>query len=184
MRDRRGGADTTDYGFAEDLCTIVSLGGISNTDYGSSFFTLPPYSSVTAGFALIGGTDSLEAVKNAVNAQRKWFGLGNPIDIPADLPEEVPIAPAFSLNQNYPNPFNPSTKMEYSVAEKGFVVIKIYNLAGQEVSALVSGEKQPGRYSVLWDAAGRPGGVYFAKMSVTGRFSGSAIKSIKLLVIK
>ena len=46
----------------------------------------------------------------------------------------------FQLGQNYPNPFNPSTKFDYSVPTTSKVVIKVYNILGQEVRTLVNGQ--------------------------------------------
>jgi hypothetical protein len=45
---------------------------------------------------------------------------------------------SFKLFQNYPNSFNPSIKIEYYVAEPSFVLLKIYNIVGTEITTLVS----------------------------------------------
>ena len=81
----------------------------------------------------------------------------------------------FALHQNYPNPFNPQTNIPYDLAEGGDVVLRIYNLLGQEVRTLVRESQAPGRYTVQWsgnDDRGLPvsSGIYFYKFSVAGKF--------------
>ncbi|MFZ1319988.1 MAG: SBBP repeat-containing protein [Ignavibacteria bacterium] len=70
------------------------------------------------------------------------------------------------LLQNKPNPFNPSTEIFYNVAQNGFVNIKVYNLLGQEVAALVNEMKQPGNYQIRFDGSALSSGMYFYKMFV------------------
>lgn len=74
----------------------------------------------------------------------------------------------FFLDQNYPNPFNPSTTINYSVEKAVNVSIKIYSVLGREVAQLVNEYKQPGNYSVKWNAENFPSGIYVYRMSVDG----------------
>jgi photosystem II stability/assembly factor-like uncharacterized protein len=77
----------------------------------------------------------------------------------------------YSLGQNYPNPFNPRTNIKFAIPEKGglqLTTLKIYNLLGQEVATLVNDIKPPGTYTVSWNAAGNPSGVYFYRLTTQG----------------
>jgi hypothetical protein len=85
----------------------------------------------------------------------------------------------FNLSQNYPNPFNPSTTIEYSVATTGKVELAIYNVQGQKISTLVSGNKTAGSYKTTFDASNLASGVYFYKLT-----AGSDILTKKMLVVK
>ena len=66
----------------------------------------------------------------------------------------------FSLHQNYPNPFNPSTKIQYSIAERSIVTLKIYDMLGREVADIVNGIKEAGNYEVNFDASKLVSGLY------------------------
>lgn len=79
----------------------------------------------------------------------------------------------FTLYQNYPNPFNPSTTIEYEVPEISGrvprVAIQIFNILGQKVLTIDRGEKDAGRYRVVWDGRDEtgsrvPSGVYFYRL--------------------
>ena len=84
---------------------------------------------------------------------------------------EVLVQPTeFSLSQNYPNPFNPSTTIDFTLAQKGQVAIKVYSLNGEEVFTIMNEEKEAGYYSVMFNASNLSSGVYFYRM-VSGKFT-------------
>ncbi len=104
------------------------------------------------------------------------------------LSNKVPIT--FKLYQNYPNPFNPITKIKFDIPISqsplyergggGFVILKIYDLLGREVSTLVNEQLKPGSYNVDWDASNFASGVYFYSLIIDNRI----IESRKMLLIK
>ena len=67
----------------------------------------------------------------------------------------------FSLEQNYPNPFNPTTTIKYSIKEDGLVMLKVYDILGNEVAILVNEGKPAGNYKVEFNASNLPSGIYF-----------------------
>jgi len=90
----------------------------------------------------------------------------------------------FVLYQNYPNPFNSETIIQYQIPIKSWVIVKVLNLSGEEIRTLVNGEKQPGYFSVTWDAkdnTGRdvPSGIYIYVISAE-----NLEKSMKMLLIR
>ncbi|MBN2000983.1 T9SS type A sorting domain-containing protein [candidate division KSB1 bacterium] len=70
----------------------------------------------------------------------------------------------FKLHQNYPNPFNSSTRIKYKLAKFSHIMLKIYNLAGQEIDTLVNEFQPAGEYEISWQAIGLPSGLYFYKI--------------------
>ncbi len=76
----------------------------------------------------------------------------------------------FELSQNYPNPFNPSTQISFSIPEKEFVTISVFNINGEKVKTLVNKNLDAGKHTATFNAAGLSSGVYFYKI-LTGKFS-------------
>jgi hypothetical protein len=76
----------------------------------------------------------------------------------------------YRLYDNYPNPFNPATTIKYSIPEKGFVSIGIYDILGKEIKTLVSSEQNPGTHEVIFDAGDLASGLYFYRMTA-GNFT-------------
>jgi hypothetical protein len=66
----------------------------------------------------------------------------------------------FALHQNYPNPFNPSTNIQYDLPSAAFVMLKVYNILGEEVAALVNEDVTAGIHTFSWNAGNMPSGVY------------------------
>jgi hypothetical protein len=109
----------------------------------------------------------------AEHLKKVWrsFGVG-PNNPPTDArPTELAVN---SLAQNHPNPFNPVTTIDYSIARRGHVSLKVYNVAGQLVSTLVDEVQTPENMtSVTWNGANDAGqevssGVYFYKIVTKG----------------
>jgi hypothetical protein len=71
----------------------------------------------------------------------------------------------YSLSQNYPNPFNPSTSIEYSIPENSFVELKVYDVLGNEVAALVNEQQPTGVYQAEFTADNLPSGMYIARLT-------------------
>lgn len=95
---------------------------------------------------------------------------------------DVPIK--FFLAQNYPNPFNPTTTIHYTLPEAAQVVLKIYNIKGQEVKTLVNEYQKPGEKLVVWNGKNQNdetvnSGIYFYHMKL-----GENTYSRKMLFLK
>ena len=86
---------------------------------------------------------------------------------------------SYYLAQNYPNPFNPSTKIKYSIPQLSQVTLKIFNALGEEIATLVNEEKVAGYYSVEFNAATLPSGVYFYRIQ-----AGEFVQTKKMILIK
>ena len=110
-------------------------------------------------------------VEGAAHEWRVWkYGLYhfsqlifNPTTTDIINDELVPIC---DMIQNYPNPFNLITNISYRLAKDGYVILKIYNLFGQEIATLENGYKPLGKYNIKFDASGLASGIYFYQIQV------------------
>jgi hypothetical protein len=91
----------------------------------------------------------------------------------------TPVPTGIRLDQNYPNPFNPSTTITFSLPRLGAVSLRIFNLLGEEVTTLVTGNRDAGTHTVQWDASGQPSGVYFYRLE-----AGEFVETRKLVLVR
>ncbi|MBS1516672.1 MAG: T9SS type A sorting domain-containing protein [Bacteroidetes bacterium] len=67
----------------------------------------------------------------------------------------------YKLLQNYPNPFNPVTNIEFSISKSGYISLKIFDMSGKEITAVVNDELNTGNYKYKFDASNLASGIYF-----------------------
>ena len=109
----------------------------------------------------------------------------------SEISELLPIEPIagtlpdeFILEQNYPNPFNPSTKIQFNIPPskgvRGMTTrLVIYDLLGREITSLVNGELNPGKYEITFDGTDYSAGVYFYKL-ITSEYT----ETRKMVLVK
>lgn len=86
------------------------------------------------------------------------------VDVTTDVPNgKAPFV--FSLAQNFPNPFNPATQIAFSVPERGFVTLTVFDVLGKQVASLVNEAKEAGAYALSFEASHLSSGVYIYRLS-------------------
>ncbi len=200
-RDRRNSSDST-YSTAYEIWGAVRLKNSSN--FSPNFRisdTLVAYSPVLA----LSGNDfmCMKFVNDTINAVwgdtrngklNIWFQRIAVHDIISSVKRssknEFSKLSKFLLRQNYPNPFpadvgtsNPTTTIKYSIPAVGTarelsVHLAVYDVLGRKVATLVNQRQAPGNYSVQFNAANLPSGIYFYRISA-GNFT--AVKKMQLL---
>lgn len=119
-------------------------------------------------------------------------------DSPSAINENKNHVNNFQLYQNYPNPFNPTTKIRFSVSNvilrqaqddndvtlsssksDQIISLKVYDILGSEVAALVNEYKPVGTYEVEFDANKLSSGTYFYRLT-----AGEFVQTKKLILLK
>ena len=154
-----------------DASTIQVLlskdAGVSYTQIGTDVTIT---SSLATQSVVFSGATSTSKIKiTAKVASKNRFFLDNIIVTSGGVTAVEPIntknIPSdFSLRQNYPNPFNPTTKITFSVPQTDHITLTVYNVQGELVSTLINQEMTQGNYSVVFNAASLPSGVYYYRM--------------------
>lgn len=159
-----------DYAYAQ-FSTMTNIDSLIVKISGDGGLTFPLEIFRKGGIPLSTAPQTTSFFIPSNNTQWKTFkfSLGNVVSVNSDFAN---IPDKFILNQNYPNPFNPVTKINYELPISNFVVIKVYNLLGREITTLVEEKQNAGRHEVIFDAGtvngGLPSGVYFYSLNSDG----------------
>jgi|GEM_PF-1215914 len=157
----------TENPFFKVACPAVSKVYVSSYTYNRVYY------STNAGFSwsiqYVGGDGSLMAMwfvneftghcTNNSSIYKTTNGGVWITQISSAIPEN------FELYQNYPNPFNPTTRIKFSVPQKEFVNITIYDISGKIIRTLVNQTLTEGIYETKFDAENFSTGIFFCKMT-------------------
>ena len=99
----------------------------------------------------VNGTPSSTAMKSAIDGCLAT-GIADPVNEIATL-------------QVFPNPADNSTGMSYSLSNASDVKIEIYNVLGEKVKSIFSGQQTAGEYHVNVNCAELHNGIYFVKLA-------------------
>jgi uncharacterized Ntn-hydrolase superfamily protein len=165
------------------ILSNTGAGNLSSvTDLGDGTYE----ATITAPIAV--GIDTISAVviSGSDTVSIFWKAVviyANPVSV-----SENPVSPnSFYLYQNSPNPFNPSTIIKYSipnvianeVKQSQFVILKVYDVLGNEVATLVNKEQKPGIYEIQFDTSSLSSGTYFYKLQ-----AGTFIDTKKMILLR
>jgi hypothetical protein len=105
-------------------------------------------------------------------------------DMPMSVKDKKIIPTASMLEQNFPNPFNPTTRIRYFLPEARHVVLKVFNVFGEEIRTLIDHVQPAGKHVVVWNGRGKedqhlPSGVYFCRLA-----SNHFQQTIKMLLVQ
>jgi len=93
------------------------------------------------------------------------------------LSGQLEIVKIFPLTQNYPNPFNPITILTFDLPKNSQLTLKVYNILGAEVAALVFKKLPAGYYRQEWDGSNVAGRIYLLE-------TGGCVKTGKMVLMK
>jgi len=101
------------------------------------------------------------------------FGGSEPLQLAPMTPEwreSVREGGEGLLGPSVPNPASPATTIHFTVKETGVVDLGIYNVLGQRVRTLYSGDLSAGEHTRVWDGRDEAGvdlppGIYFVRVT-------------------
>jgi hypothetical protein len=86
----------------------------------------------------------------------------------AELNSNSVLPLKYGLEQNYPNPFNPTTRIKFDLPKSSHVLLRVFDLLGEEKTTLVNKELSCGYHEIEFDAGNLPSGIYFYKLEAEG----------------
>ncbi len=163
-----GGTDYWAVRQGTDIYRTTNQGGTWTTAY-----TVPGAAFSHIDFEVVNGCPTGWAVTSTggiAKMNSTAVGISN-------YSSEIPNS--YLLKQNFPNPFNPTTNINFTIPQSGFVSLKIFDMVGKEVATLVNESKPAGNYIVGFNASNLPSGAYFYRIE-TNNFTDTK----KMLLIK
>jgi len=107
------------------------------------------------------------------------------IQVPVSVANQLSNIPKeYKLTQNYPNPFNPSTTISFDLPVNSNIVLKVFNLLGEQVAKLADGEYLAGSHQVIFDASNLSSGLYIYRIQAKGDDGNVYIDNKKMIVMK
>ncbi|MEO8447579.1 MAG: T9SS type A sorting domain-containing protein, partial [bacterium] len=157
---------------------------------------VPPVEPVTPAIGPVTGTANDNTIGRV--ALRQGTGTNAPVvrvdgiraasnwsDISTGIQQNTnSVSNNFSLSQNYPNPFNPSTTINFSIPERGFVNLAVYNSLGQIVESLVTSNLNSGSFNYTFNGSNLNSGVYFYKLTYAGQTGNGFTDTKKFILLK
>ncbi|MBN2611125.1 MAG: VCBS repeat-containing protein [Bacteroidales bacterium] len=125
-------------------------------------------------------TKSLFSIKNAIfndgGIKVNFHQTG--ITLSKGIPQK------FELVQNHPNPFNIQTSIRYQIPEKSNVILKIFNISGQEIRTLADEEKEAGFYNLFWNGEDNHGRIVASGIYIYKIQAGNFTQFKKMIILK
>lgn len=85
----------------------------------------------------------------------------------------------YELRQNLPNPFNPATNIQFSIVNREWTTLEMFDVSGQSVATLVNEVREPGTYTVQFNGSNLASGVYFYRLT-----AGDKTPTKKMVLLK
>ena len=122
------------------------------------------------------------------NVSQALFSPGKMLDGSTFLSAEdknlTGVPTEYKMYTNYPNPFNPSTTIRFDIPNRSKVVLKIFNIHGEEIITLANEEFNPGEYGITWNGKNSRGESMPSGMYIYRIVSDNFTQSSKMILLK
>jgi hypothetical protein len=69
--------------------------------------------------------------------------------------------------------------IRYSIPQRSFVTLKVYDILGKEIATLINGELNAGQFQIEFNSKNVASGIYYCQLK-----SGNFLKTIKMIFMK
>ena len=150
------------------LQVIIKLPGYENTgnkNFHAHTITTNAEAATSVYAIDVDGDEDIDVLSASFTDHKiAWYeNLGIITEIYHDR-AKTPTKPV--LYRNYPNPFNPETSIVFDVPQYLPVVLKIYDIQGQETAILIDEHLAPGQYKAIFNAQNLVSGVYIYHIKI------------------
>jgi len=84
----------------------------------------------------------------------------------------------------YPNPFNSQVSINIDLAKRGEYRVELYNIVGQRVKTILSGQVSAGHYTLRWNGVDEIGNFVESGIYICRLIGKDVIKNVKLVYVK
>ena len=120
----------------------------------------------------------------AADYSGNWSDYSEIVQLSTLSNDNANVAERFMLHQNFPNPFNPITTLRYDLPKDSFVIIRVFDMSGNEVKTLVNETKGAGFNSVQWNAINNQGEPISAGVYLYSIEADDFIQTRKMILLK
>lgn len=155
------------YNVSSTNNTVVS---VSDADFTETTFDIE---------GLVDGTATVTVRATDENGDFTTTSFGVTVNGLVGIEDAMGIPTEYEVAQNFPNPFNPTTKIRFGLPEQSNVVLKVYNILGEQVANLVSEILPAGYHTINFDATQLTSGLYIYRIE-----AGNFVEVKKMMLMK
>ncbi len=168
--------------YANTSCATLSSWATTNsmpnsTKFSNAIINMNDYGSTgMPKVVILGGTTHtvFYNANNTFSSSGMTTAITNALNSTTGLNEQN-IA-IHSLNV-FPNPADASTQITYALASQGSVKVELFNMVGQNIKTIFSGQQSAGAQTLDVDCSKINNGIYFLKLS-TGKLEKTIMLSV------
>ena len=114
------------------------------------------------GDLVLNQVDNCAATNNPDQTDSNGNGIGDACDPTTGTIEVPQIDYRF---RTYPNPFSDHLRIQYELPYESHLVIRVFDVVGNEIAAFKNARYLPGKYEYEWESNQHQPGLYFIEMS-------------------
>jgi hypothetical protein len=143
--------------------------------YSNGYYISDTLQPMKAYWVLVNQVGQLILSATSTSSSSNQIRMVTSSDLPPAPPSDeimsvIELPTKYSLEQAYPNPFNPITKIKYQLPEDTRVIMKVFNILGEEIKTIVNGFQSGGYKEIAFNGEALPSGFYFYQLQ-TDKFT-------------